>query len=92
MAQFNLSNCYFYGEGVKEDETEVLKWLRKAAKQGHVSAQYNLGICYEVGYGVRKNMKTAAEWYRKAAELGDEKAKEWLEENGLNLPFFKSAK
>ena len=71
-----------YGEGVEEDETEVLKWLRKAAKQGHAGAQYNLGVCYEFGYGVRKNRKKAVEWWQKAAEQGEEKAQERLEENG----------
>jgi TPR repeat protein len=56
--------------------------MRKAAKQGHAGAQYDLGICYEDGYGVGKNKRKAVEWMRKSAEQGEEKAKEWLEENG----------
>lgn len=34
------------GKGVKKNEAESLKWLRKAADQGYAPAQYNLGTRY----------------------------------------------
>ena len=34
MAQNNLGVCYRFGEWVKQDESEAVKWFRKAADQG----------------------------------------------------------
>ena len=31
--QLNLGLCYEKGNGVKQDKTEAIKWLRKAAEQ-----------------------------------------------------------
>ena len=33
-AQNNLGVCYEYGEGVKQDYAEAVKWYQKAAQQG----------------------------------------------------------
>jgi uncharacterized protein len=51
-----------------------VKWVRKAAEQGHATAQYNLGLMYDTGYGVPKDLVEAVNWYRKAAEQGDAEA------------------
>ena len=45
-----------------------MKWLHKAAEQGHANAQYNLGVMYEDGEGA--DDKEAVKWYRKAADQG----------------------
>jgi TPR repeat protein len=37
-AQFNLSICYGKGEGVPQNDSEAMKWLCKAAEQGHANA------------------------------------------------------
>ena len=50
-----------------------MKWLRKAAEQGHLETQYELGNMYDEGdwrKGVTENDTEAVKWYRKAAEQG----------------------
>ena len=69
-AQFNLGCMYCFGEGVKQDYSEALKWFRKAAGQGLTEAQYNLALMYDNGTGVNQDKSEAAQWYRKAAEQG----------------------
>jgi TPR repeat protein len=39
-AQFNLGVAYSSGKGVPKDETEAIKWYRKAAEQNHTRAQF----------------------------------------------------
>ena len=73
-AQYNLGAIYDNGDGVPEDDTEAVKWFRKAADQGHVNAQFNLGVMYANGEGVERNAAEAAAWYRKAADQGDYRA------------------
>ncbi len=73
-AQYNLSRCYYQGEGVKKDDAEAAKWCRKAAEQGNDDAQYNLATFFENGTGVEKNYTEAAKWYFRAAEQGNSDA------------------
>ena len=70
QAQYNLGNCYAFGDGVEKNLSEAVKWWRKAAEQGVAPAQFNLGNCYAFGNGVEKNPTEAVKWYRKAAEQG----------------------
>jgi hypothetical protein len=44
--QFNLGSLYYQGLGVSQDYQEAVKWMRRAAEQGHVSAQTTLGTIY----------------------------------------------
>ena len=37
------------GQGVSQDYAEALKWVTKAAEQGHAKAQYTLGNVYSKG-------------------------------------------
>ena len=67
-AQLNLGLCYDKGEGIAENESEAVKWYRKAAEQNIAKAQFYLGSCYGFGRGVSKDEKEAVIWYRKAAE------------------------
>ena len=84
IAQNNLGNRYYNGEGVVKDYGEAVKWHRRAAEQGLASAQFNLGVCYENGEGVKKDADEAVKWYRRAAEQGDVYARKVLEELGVN--------
>lgn len=43
-AQFQLALAFANGDGVVKDLDETLKWLRKAAGDGHFEARYNLGL------------------------------------------------
>lgn len=63
-AQYNLGNCYYYGNGVPQDNTEAAKWYRKSAEQGNADAQYMLGELAD-------DFEDAVEWYLKAAEQGN---------------------
>ena len=69
-AQYHLGIMYDNGESVPEDDTEAVKWYRKAADQGFADAQYNLGVMYENGEGVTKSITIASIWYSKAADQG----------------------
>jgi TPR repeat protein len=62
---------YSTGEGVKQDATQAVYWIRKAAEQGYARAQFNLGVCYTSGEGVEQDFAQAADWYRKAADQSD---------------------
>ena len=70
-AQNRLGVMYSNGWGVQQDNSEALKWYRKAAEQGHAVAQTNLGDSYYLGKFVPQDYKKALKWYRKAAEQGD---------------------
>src|SRR6266853_496991 len=58
-------------EGVPHNDTEALKWLRRAAAQGHAGAQNSLGVRYWSGKGVPKDRVEAMKYERLAAEQGD---------------------
>jgi TPR repeat protein len=88
-AQYNLGLAYDKGEGVKQDDTEAVKWYRKAAEQGHARAQNNLGWMYAHGEGVPQDYAEAARWSRKAAEQGHPGAQNRLGimyDNGQGVP------
>ena len=42
---------YAEGRGVPQDDTEAVKWYRRAADQGNAYAQFNLGVMYADGPG-----------------------------------------
>jgi len=78
-AQYNLALMYRFGKGVPENDTEAVKWYRKAAEQGHAKAQSNLGYMYDHGEGVPENKIKAYLWYSLAKAQGNEVAKTNLE-------------
>ena len=57
-----------------EAKAEGVKWLRKAAKQGHPEAQIELAKCYASGEGVKSDLNAAYKWGKKAAESGNARA------------------
>lgn len=73
-AIFELSEKYYYGDGVPEDKVKSVKLLQKAAELGNAKAQCNLGFYYMTGEGVQENKTEAVKWWRKAAEQGDANA------------------
>lgn len=66
-----VGECYFYGNGVAQDNEKAFSWYRKAAIQGHSTAQVNLGYCYSNGVGVEQDYSKSFEWYQKAADQGN---------------------
>jgi len=77
-AQLALGLMYARGEGVPQDDTEAVRWYRKAADQGDANAQFNLGVLYFKGQGVPENDAEAVNWFRKAAEQGNANAQTFL--------------
>jgi TPR repeat protein/sugar phosphate isomerase/epimerase len=62
---------YFGRNGFPHDDTQAVRWYRKAAEQGDAAAQNGLGFMYENGRGgLTKSDVEAVRWYRKAAEQG----------------------
>ena len=53
-AATTLGYLYADGLGVEKNNTEAVKWYRKAAEQGYAGAQANLGVMYENGRGVKR--------------------------------------
>lgn len=55
----------------KENEREGLKWVRKAADNGHIKARYELAKAYEDGkFTLVADEREAFKWYKKAAYQG----------------------
>lgn len=77
-AQNDLGDCYYNGNGVKQDFNEAARWYRKAAMQGDVPARCNLGICYYYGNGVNQDYIEAIEWHTQAAKHGYAAAQYYL--------------
>ncbi len=44
MSQYEVGSRYLTGKGVEQDRDESIKWLEKAAKQGHKKAAQKLGF------------------------------------------------
>ena len=77
-AILHKANCYYNGEGIKEDRKEALKWYEKAAAMGSVEAMNYVGNIYYMGEGVPKNSELALSWYQKAAAAGSGTAMNYI--------------
>ena len=62
-----------------QDYKEAVKWLRKAAEQGHIFSQTTLGTVYAEGVQgvVEKDYPQALMWFIFAAARGDMEALEF---------------
>ena len=79
-AQETLGFYYRVGWKVPKDQTEAIKWYRKAAEQGYAKAQYSLGAMYFDHRGVTSDYPVAIKWFWKAAEQGHAEAYRELSE------------
>jgi len=75
VAQLNLGNSYYVGNGTPQNYNEAAKWYLVAAKKGNAIAQNNLGMMYSVGIGVPKILIKAYVWSSVAAAKGNDQAK-----------------
>lgn len=66
--QLNLGVRYYFGDGVRQDYSEAVRWFQMAAEQGEPKAQFNLGVCYRDGTGVEKDTVKRLQLFRAAAE------------------------
>jgi TPR repeat protein len=73
-AQVELGIAYASGDGIEKDESEAVKWFRRAAALDDPAGEYSLGEMYLTGRGVELNRQEGAKWIRLAAEAGDPRA------------------
>ena len=52
QSQYALGSAFAFGDLLAKDDTEAVKWYRKAADQNFATAQYTLANCYLEGRGV----------------------------------------
>ena len=70
-AQYRLSYLYLLGQGLTQDRSEAISWLRRAGYQGFALAGLALCLDYANGLGgVEQNYFEAVEWCRLAANKG----------------------
>jgi TPR repeat protein len=70
-AQCELGNRYYYGNGIKIDNKEALKWWEQAADQGNGEANYQLSVVLKAGLsGVAKDKEKASIHEEKARTAG----------------------
>ena len=69
-AQNSMGCSYYWGQGVEQDYTEAVKWLRMAADQGKGIALFNLGNAYAEGHGVERDYRKALSLYEAALDKG----------------------
>lgn len=89
--QYRLASLYAHGCDVDNNSTEpiepniakVIEWCTKSAQSGYPIAQFELAQHYLLGNGVEKDLKQAVSWLQKAAENKLVKAKEMLNELGV---------
>ena len=85
-----VADCYYKGDGVKQDYKEAVKWFELAAahpdKNVVLNWPYPVGYpasliaqCYKEGLGVKKDLEKAAEWYD---EAGNHKYAELIRKYG----------
>lgn len=64
-----------YGKGTSsafpKNDTEALRWYRRAAEQGDTFGMSMVGTFYYNGRGVSESNEEAVAWWRKAAAAGD---------------------
>ena len=64
-----------YGKGTSsafpKNDTEALRWYRRAAEQGDTFGMSMVGTFYYNGRGVPESNEEAVAWWRKAADAGD---------------------
>lgn len=66
-AEFEMGYHYLIAVGDRRNETEAVKWVKKAARRQLPEGQNLLGYCYLFGQGVGTNCDKALELYREAA-------------------------
>jgi TPR repeat protein len=59
--------CMVMNDEIHEDKKKAVKWLERAAEQGHVPSQMGLARLYEEGSIYSRDINKAIEWGEKAA-------------------------
>ncbi|MFC1678979.1 tetratricopeptide repeat protein, partial [Elusimicrobiota bacterium] len=62
-----LGAKYIEGDGLERDLAEGVRWLRRAAEHGDLTAIDAVGLAYVNGEGIPRDLKEALRWFRKGA-------------------------
>lgn len=70
LAQYELGETYFTGDGFKTDYPQAKQWYEQAARQGHGLSQLRLGFLNAEAHfeGLTTDYAMAEEWFQKAAD------------------------
>jgi len=70
LAQYQLGEKYFTGDGAAPDYPQAKRWYLAAARQGHGLSQLRLGFLYAEAHftGLKTDLAEAEKWFLKAAE------------------------
>ena len=69
-SQYEYAKILLFGDKTLKNETEGIKWCRKAAEAGYAPAQDTLGS-FLVSTGINSNMIEGISWLQKAAAAGE---------------------
>ena len=67
FSEAQVADAYRSGEGFALNQTEALKWYRKAAAQKNAYAQMRIGEVYLNGTGVERNLDQAFRYFQQGA-------------------------
>lgn len=70
LAQYQLAQRYYSGDGVARDLPQAAMWFQRAADSGEPRSQLALAQLHAKGEGVARSERWAAYWTRQAAESG----------------------
>ncbi|MFN0291580.1 tetratricopeptide repeat protein [Pedobacter helvus] len=88
-AQYEVGNCYYFGNGVEKNYVEALKWYHLAANKGNAQAMKRIADCYFMALGMERDVRTAYNWFLKSANNGESEAMLQLArfyQNGIVVP------
>jgi TPR repeat protein len=80
-AQYMAGMTYLFGQGVRQDVPEGVRWLEASARNGVPQAMVALAALSDAGAGVPFDPARADDWRRQAAKLGDPTARAQLAED-----------
>ena len=85
IAQYHIGEMYYLGRGVQDDNCLALLWLEKAARLGHPVAAYLVADMQSTGDGIRSDKEMAYRWAVFAQSLGHPRARNTMDEYGLDF-------
>ena len=66
-----MGQCYMFGKGVAQNDSEAYPLLLHAAEAGLVDAMVNVGVLLRAGRGCKMDGVAALRWQKKAAATGN---------------------
>ena len=67
QSEYELGSLYFYGRGVKKDNTQALNWYLKSAEKGHAKSELAVSQVLAFGDNRNRRFQESLPWLIKAA-------------------------